>query len=376
MHIPQEAELLEGIREWVEIETPTGHAPGLNRLMDLAGAQYEAIGANVSRIPGRDGQGDHLSIELPFTGGDRVNMPGILVLCHLDTVHRVGSLERMPFRIDGDCAYGPGICDMKGGAYIAMRALGSLTEAGRQTQLPIRVLLTSDEETGSDTSRDLIEEEGARAAYVLVTEPARSGGKIVTGRRGLGRYTLTAHGRAAHSGTNHAIGRSAIREMARQILAIEDLTDYDRGVTLNVGQIRGGTTDNTVPEYCVAGVDLRVDNMAVYEETDAALRALRPHDPDVSLTLEGGINRPPYRKGPQIQGLFDHAKGLAAEEGWELKDLHTGGGSDASFVAAKVATLDGLGVDGAAAHTDDEHLYVSSLIPRMTLLRRLFETLN
>ncbi|MEM1345097.1 MAG: M20 family metallopeptidase [Pseudomonadota bacterium] len=376
MHIPDQAELLAGIRAWVEIETPTGHAAGLNRLMDLAAAEYAALDAQITRIPGRDGQGDHLSIALPWAGSDPENTPGLLVLSHLDTVHGVGALARMPFRIEDDCAYGPGICDMKGGAYIALRACASLVQAGRQTPLPVRILLTSDEETGSETSRALIEAEGARAAYVLVTEPARSGGKIVTGRRGIGRYALTAHGRAAHSGTNHAQGRSAVREMARQVLAIEEMTDYDRGLTLNVGQLRGGTTDNTVPEHCVAGIDLRVESMAVFEEADARLRALSPVDPDVSLHLEGGLNRPPYRKTPKIAALFAHAQTLAAEDGWVLEDLHTGGGSDGSFLAAKIPTLDGLGVDGAKAHTEEEHLYVSSLVPRMTLLRRLMETLG
>ncbi len=374
MRIPDEAEILEGLRAWVEIETPTGHAAGINRLMDLVAAEFAELGAAVARIPGRDGQGDHLSIEMPWDGPP--DTPGLLVLCHLDTVHPVGSLETMPFRVEGDRAYGPGISDMKGGVYIAYRALRSLVEAERATPLPVRLLMTSDEETGSATSRDLIERAADRAAYVLVTEPAREGGKIVTGRRGIGRYTLTARGRAAHSGTNHAAGRSAIREMAAQVLAIEAMTDRAAGVTLNVGTIRGGTTDNTVPEHCVAGIDLRVETEAQMAEMDARLRALAPADPDVSLALEGGPNRPPYRKTPEIAALFEHARSLAAEEGWTLEDLHTGGGSDGSFVAARVPTLDGLGVDGAKAHTTEEHLYVSSLLPRMTLLRRLMETLG
>jgi len=374
LRVPGEAEILEGLRAWVEIETPTGHVAGINRLMDLAAAEYAALGAAVERIPGRDGQGDHLSIELPWPGP--ATTKGILLLSHLDTVHAVGSLATMPFRVEGDHAYGPGISDMKGGAYIALRAIRTLVEAGVRTPLPVRVLLTSDEETGSDTSRALIERAADRAAYVLVTEPARGGGKVVTGRRGVARYTLTTHGRPAHSGTNHARGRSAIREMAHQVLAVEAMTDHERGLTLNVGQIAGGTSDNTVPEWCTAGLDVRIETRALFEEVDARLRALAPQTADVTLALEGGLNRPPYRKTPAIAALFEHARRLAAEDGWALEDLHTGGGSDGSFVAERVQTLDGLGVDGAAAHTPDEHLYVSSLVPRMTLLRRLMETLG
>ncbi len=375
MRVPDDAEILEGVRAWVEIETPTGHVAGINRLMDLAGEGYRALGAEIARTPGRDGQGDHLSIALPWDGA-RERGKEILILSHLDTVHPVGSLATMPWRVEGDHAYGPGTSDMKGGAYIAYRALRSLAEAGRATPLPVRVLLTSDEETGSATSQALIEETAERAAYVLVTEPARGGGKIVTGRRGVGRYRLEARGRAAHSGTNHAKGRSAVREMAHQVLAIEAMTDYARGVTLNVGRIEGGSTDNTVPEACWAGIDLRVESEALAAEMDAALRALRPVDPDVTLTLSGGPNRPAYTKTAGIAALFEHAKALAAEDGWVLEDLHTGGGSDGSFVANTVPTLDGLGVDGAEAHTATEHLYIHSLQPRMALLRRLVETLG
>ncbi len=374
LRVPREAEILEGLRAWVEIETPTGHVEGINRLMDLAGAEYAALGATLERIPGRDGQGDHLSITLPWDGPAETK--GVLVLSHLDTVHAVGSLATMPFRVEGDHAYGPGISDMKGGTYIALRAIRTLIEAGRPTPLPIRVLLTSDEETGSETSQALIERAADQAAYVLVTEPARGGGKIVTGRRGVARYTLTTHGRPAHSGSNHQKGRNAIREMAHQVLAVEAMTDHARGLTLNIGQIRGGTSDNTVPEWCTAGLDVRVESRALYEEIDARLRALAPQTPDVTLAIEGGLNRPPYRKTPEIAALLDHARRLAAEDGWVLEDLHTGGGSDGSFVAERVPTLDGLGVDGAAAHTPDEHIYISSLVPRMTLLRRLMETLG
>ncbi|MEO1599293.1 MAG: M20 family metallopeptidase [Pseudomonadota bacterium] len=377
MRIPKDKELLAGIRAWVEVETPTGHAPGLNHLMDMVGEAFTELGAAVERTPGREGQGDHLLCRLPWRGaipGDDV--PGLLILSHLDTVHAVGTLDVLPFRVEGDHAYGPGTSDMKGGAYIAYRAIRTLVEAEHETPLPVRYLFTSDEETGSETSRDLIEAAAEHAKYVLVTEPARGGGKIVTGRRGVGRYGLSAKGRAAHAGTNHAAGRSAIRELARKVLEIEGKTDYERGVTFNIGRIWGGTTDNTVPEEAGMRIDLRFTDPADGPAMDAWLRSLTPDEPDVEIALTGSLNRPAYTKTNAIASLFEHAKGLAAEAGWVLEDMHTGGGSDGSFVAARVSTLDGLGVDGADAHTLNEHLYVSSLQPRMALMRRLLETLE
>jgi glutamate carboxypeptidase len=222
----------------------------------------------------------------------------------------------------------------------------------------------------------LIEAAGAQAKYVLVTEPARPKGEVVTGRRGTARYQVVAHGRPSHSGSFHQAGRSAIREMARQILAIEERTDYGRDITFNVGRIEGGTTANTVPEFCTAQVDLRIAEMADFEEMNAFMMSLSPVDADVKLTVTGQLNRPPYKKTAGIQALFEHAKGLADELGFELKDIATGGGSDGSFLAGKIPTLDGLGVGGADAHTLVEHLTISSLHPRLGLMRRLMETLK
>lgn len=373
MNAPTEAELLDGIRRWVEVESQTADVDGVNRVMSLAAADFAAAGAQVTRIPGRDGCGDHLSIRSPW-GGDG---PGVLVLCHLDTVHPRGTLgSDLPFRIDGDRAFGPGIYDMKGGVYIAFAAYRMLAENGRTTPLPIRFLIVGDEETGSRTSRDLIEAQAQEAKYVLVTEPARDGGKIVTARKGVGRYELRVRGRPAHSGTSHKAGRSAIVELARQIVEIEALTDYGRGVTFNIGQIRGGTADNVVPEHAWASVDMRVMSMADAMAMDRRMRSLKAFNPDVTLEVEGGLNRPPFEKTNAIASLFEHARELAAEIGIDLVDTHTGGGSDGNFTAHLVATLDGLGVDGAGAHTLNEHLLISSLLPRLTLQRRLFETLS
>jgi glutamate carboxypeptidase len=364
--------LLAGIRVWVEHESPTDAPDAVSALMAKVAAEAEAFGAGVRRIPGRDGFGDHLVVRSPWGAeGEK----GILVMSHLDTVHPLGSLDRMPFRLEGGAAYGPGICDMKGGAYIAFSALREIVAEGRKTALPITHLFTSDEEVGSPTSAELIRSLAAQAKYVLVTEPAREGGKIVTARKGTARFEIRVRGRPAHSGARHEDGRSAIEELARQILILHSFTDYARGVTVNVGTIGGGTRANVVAEEAHALVDMRVPTPAIAEEMVAKVMGLRPVGPDVAVTVTGGLNRPPYEKLPGIAALFDHAKALAAEIGFDLQDLKTGGGSDGNFTADIAPTLDGLGVDGKGGHTDYEQIYIDSIVPRARLLRRLMETL-
>ncbi len=372
MTMPSANEVLDGIREWVEVESPTSDVAGVNRMMDLVSETLSGLNCTVERIPGTEGRGDHVAAKSPWGGDEK----GILVLSHLDTVHPLGTLEDLPFSVDGDKAYGPGIYDMKGGAYIALAAFRALIEDGQEASLPIRFLYVSDEEVGSQTSRHHIEAAGEHAKYVLVTEPARNGGKIVTGRRGSARFSLAAKGRPAHSGGSHADGRSAILEMARLIAKIEAKTDYERNLTLNVGMIEGGTAVNVIPEHCTAQLDIRFRDLDTANEIVDWVNALKAHDSDVTFTAEGGISRPAYEKSPAIEALYQHAKGLASEIGFELIDTFTGGGSDGSFIANRLPVLDGLGVDGAGAHTMHEHLYVSSLVPRMSLMRRLYETLE
>ena len=367
-------EILDGIREWVEIETPTYDGEAVNKLADLVEESMRALGALVERTPGRDGFGDILKTRTPW-GGDG---PGILVLSHLDTVHPKGSLESYnPWRREGDSVYGPGIYDMKAGAYLAYYAYQHLVRAGRETPLPVTFVYVPEEEIGSPTSRAFIEAEARKHKYVLVTEPAREGGKIVTGRKGVGRFSATARGVAAHSGSRHADGRSAIREIARLILAVEGMTDYKLGVTTNVGLVSGGTGVNVVPHECRADIDLRIPTPELAAEYERRIFDLKPHDPGIELTITGGINRPPYQKDAGIQSLFDHAKAVCAEIGFELRDMHTGGGSDGCFTAALgIPTLDGLGADGKGAHAQHEQIYFSSLEPRAKMWIRLLETLR
>ena len=364
--------ILDGIRRWVEIETPTEAPEQVNKLISMVAEQYRDLPAALERIAGVDGCGDHLVARSSW-GQDR---PGILVLSHLDTVHPMGFIERLPFKVEGDVAFGPGIYDMKGGAYIAHHAFRALCAGGERSPLGITHLFTSDEEIGSPTSRALIEKEGRNAKYVLVTEPARDGGRIVTARKGVGRFKVFIKGVPAHAGSRPEDGRSAVRELGNVILALEGMNDSARGVTVNVGLVRGGTRPNVTPEEAYAEVDLRVMSFEDADEFVGRILALTSKTDGVTVKVSGELNRPPYEKSSAGAALYEHAKTLAGEIGFELIDTHTGGGSDGNFTAAHTATLDGLGVDGKGAHTHYEQLYVSSLAPRARLLHRLYQTLR
>jgi glutamate carboxypeptidase len=364
--------ILDGIRRWVEIETPTEAPEQVNRLATLVADGYRDLPASIERIAGQDGCGDHLVARSSW-GQDT---PGILVLSHLYTVHPLGFIDRLPFRIEGDSAFGPGIYDMKGGAYLAYHAFRQLCANRERPPLGVTQLYVSDEEIGSPTSRALIEAEGLKAKYVLVTEPARDGGKIVTGRKGVGRFEIFIRGVPAHAGSKPEDGRSAIRELANVIATLEAMNDPKRGVTVNVGVVRGGTRPNVIAEEAYAEVDLRVPTIADAGDLVARILDLRSQSEGVSVTVTGGLNRPPYEKGNSGAALFEHAKTLAAEIGFDLVDTFTGGGSDGNFTAPLTATLDGLGVDGKGAHTHYEQIYVSSIEPRARLLHRLYQTLR
>ncbi|RYB06801.1 M20 family metallopeptidase [Lichenibacterium ramalinae] len=365
--------MLDTLASWVRTESPTHDSAGVNRMVDLVAAQAQGAPVAVERLPGRQGLGDALVLR----AGPATTEPGILLLVHLDTVHPLGTLDRhLPLRLEGDRLYGPGVYDMKGGACLALEAFLEVARAGTARR-PLVLLATPDEEIGSPTSRDLIEDHARRSAYALVAEPARDGGRIVTARSGVGRFDVEVRGRAAHSGTRHRDGRNAVHEAARQIAAIAAMTDYDRGVTTAVCTIEGGTAVNTVPALCRFTVDLRIASAAQGDAIVPAILGLAATQPDFAVSVSGGLNRPPYDRTAEIDRLFAQAKGLAAEIGIDLASVpRVGGGSDGNFTAALgVPTLDGLGIDGDGAHTHDEYGLVSSLEPRRQLMRRLLETL-
>ena len=367
-------EILEGILKWVEVESPSHDGEAVNRMADQVEEGMDAIGMRIERKPGRDGFGDILTVRTPW-GGDG---PGILVLSHIDTVHALGTKDEMnTIRREGDKVYGPGIYDMKAGAHIAYYALRHLIRLGKETPLPITFMYIPEEEVGSPTSRDMIVEEAQKNKYVLVTEPAREGGKIVTARNGRLQYEIKITGRPSHAGSRHMDGRNAIVEMAHQILKLKELTDYDKSQTCSVGVISGGTMTNVVPHECEISVDFRVPDMETAEEFMAFVEGLEPVDPDCVIEITGGIDRPPYDKFDAISELFEHAKSLAADIGFELQDLKTGGGSDGNFTGALgIPTLDGLGADGHGAHSYNEFIYYSSLEERAKLMLGLLQTLE
>jgi glutamate carboxypeptidase len=275
--------ILDGIRRWVEIETPTEAPEQVNKLATMVADGYRDLPATIERIAGHSGRGDHILARSSW-GQDA---PGILVLSHLDTVHPLGFIQRLPFRIEGDSAFGPGIYDMKGGAYLAYHAFAELCATPERSPLGVTQLYVSDEEIGSPTSRALIEKEGRKAKYVLVTEPAREGGKIVTGRKGVGRFEIFVKGVPAHAGTRPEDGRNAIRELANIVQALEAMNDLKRGVTVNVGVVRGGTRPNITAEEAYAEVDLRVPSVADGDDLVPKILNLKSRTEGVSVKVVG-----------------------------------------------------------------------------------------
>ncbi len=367
--------ILEDIRSIVEIESPSRNVAGVNRVLEAIEKFFEGTGAVCERLPTTAALGDILRVRCDPTRSEA----GILVLSHMDTVHPVGTLAgKLPYRRDGDKVYGPGIYDMKGGLTIAVAAYRRITQARRRTPLPITFLLTPDEEVSSPASRGVIENEARRHRYVLVTEPARDGGRIVTARKGVGVFVIRTQGRPAHAGGNPDLGRNAILAAAEIALAIETLNDRARGITTNVGLIEGGTARNTVAEHCTMEVDLRFCDRASAREMEARIMALKSSRPDIETIVTGKITRPPFARDRGVDLVFERAAEIAREIGFALESVPlVGGGSDGNFtVAMGIPTLDGLGVDGDGAHTNHEHLLFSSIEPRTRLLQGLMERLQ
>jgi glutamate carboxypeptidase len=367
--------ILGNIRNIVEIESPSRHAAGVNRVLETIARSFEGTGAASERELTADSFGDILLVRCDPTR----NEPGILVLSHMDTVHPVGTLaSKLTYRREGDRVYGPGIYDMKGGLMLAVEAFRRIARARRRTKLPITFLFTPDEELSSPVSRRVIEREARGQRYVLVTEPARDGGKVVTERKGIGVFVIRTRGRPAHAGGDPDKGRNAIVAMAEIVLAINVLNDPRRGITTNVGLIAGGTARNTVAEECMIEVDLRFCDPANASEMEAKLKALKSSRPDIETTVTGKITRPPFVRGRGVDLVFDKAAAIAKEIGFNLKRApRVGGGSDGNFtVAMGIPTLDGLGVDGDGAHTNHEYMLFSSIEPRTRLLQGLMEQLE
>jgi glutamate carboxypeptidase len=285
-------DLLAELAEWVKIESPTTDAAAVNRVMDLAEAELARAGASITRIPGRDGYGDNLIARTSVPPGAPGAANGhILVAGHLDTVWDVGTLDTMPFRVDGEKAHGPGIHDMKAGSFMAFHAVRSILRQGVATRRPIVLLLTPDEEVGSPTSREWIEREAAGAAYVLIPEPAGPRGAAVTARKGVGRFVLRIQGVGAHSGGAFQDGASAIVELAHQVLRLHGMVDLDGGITLNAAPVWGGSRPNVISPDAGCEIDLRVSSIADGERMERAILALQAVTSGCRISVEGGMNR-------------------------------------------------------------------------------------
>jgi glutamate carboxypeptidase len=365
--------MLAGLKRWIECESPTFDVPAVNAMMDLATADLAAAGAIVTRFLGPPGLGDCVRGDFPHP---RQGEPGILVMSHLDTVHPVGTLEALPFRCEGTRCYGPGILDMKGGAYAGLHAIAALAQAGIETPLPVSVLYTSDEEIGSPGTRDLIMEQAGRHHYVLVPEPGRPGNGVVTGRYAIARFNLTAEGRPSHAGSTLKEGRSAINLMAKQLLAIEAMTDND--CTFSVGVISGGQWVNCVPTSCKAEALSMAKRQPDLDRGVERMLALSAENPDgTRFTVTRGVTRPVWEPDEETLRLYELARDIAGEIGFELGHGSAGGGSDANFTgAAGIASLDGLGLLGAGYHTLEEHIEIASLAQRARLMAGLLTRLE
>jgi len=364
--------MLNGLRAWVECESPTWDAGAVNRMMDLVGRELVLAGARIERIAGRMGFGDCVRATFPHP---TPHAPGILVMGHLDTVHPVGTLAKLRFRREARRAWGPGIQDMKGGNYLALEAIRQLAHAGVTTRLPITVLFTSDEEVGSPSTRDLIEAEAARHRYVLIPEPARPDGGVVTGRYAIARFNLESTGRPSHAGARLSEGRTAIREMARKLIEIEDMTTDD--CTFSVGVIHGGQWVNCVATTCTGEALSMAKRQEDLDRGVARMLALNNASNEVQFKVARGVTRPVWEANDKTMALYDVARGVARGLGFDIPPQSSGGGSDGNFTGAMgIATLDGLGVQGANAHTLDEHIVVDSLVVRGRLMAGLLAILQ
>lgn len=370
--LPLDADaMLASLRPWIECESPTHDAAAVNRMMALAARDLAVAGASVEIIPGRMGLGDCVRARFPHPRRDE---PGLLVLGHMDTVHPVGTLRALPWRREESRVYGPGILDMKGGNLLAFEAIRALGRAGIATPLPVTVLFTSDEEIGSPATRDLIEAEAARHRYILVPEPGHEDNGVVTGRYAIARFNLEAVGRPSHAGARLGDGRSAIRTMARQILAIEAMSGED--CTFSVGIVEGGQWVNCVPTRCRGEALSMAKRQDDLDRGVARMLALSGSQDDVAFTVTRGVTRPVWEPDAGTLALYEAARGLAERLGLPLPHRSAGGGSDGNFTGALgLPTLDGLGAIGRGYHTLEEHIEVDSLVTRGRLFAGLLATL-
>src|SRR5271169_4051766 len=367
-----QSEIVREVREMVVRESPTHDKSACDSLCSYLAQRFEALGGKV-KIHRQHKAGNHLQVDF---AGARGRKPALL-LGHYDTVYDLGTLKTMPWREDKGRLCGPGVFDMKGGIAQIMFALRALREVKGGPPRPVKVWLVSDEEEGSDSSRALTEKLAARCAAVLVCEPAGPRGALKTARKGVGGFVIKVTGQASHSGLDFEKGQSAILELSHQIQAVSRLTDLQRGITLNVGVIRGGTRTNVVAAEAVAEVDLRIARKSDGPVMEHKVKSLRPVNRKCQLHIEGGVNRPPMERTKQVAALFEMARKIGFELGFLLDEIAVGGGSDGNFTAGiGVPTLDGLGAVGEGAHAPHESVVAAELPKRAALLAGLIEAID
>lgn len=365
-------EALALLQELVSAESPTQDRERCERMAAKVAELFISLHGNVQVIP--SDVGAHVLAEWQFDYPH--NLKPVLVLGHLDTVWPAGTLANRPFRILEGKAFGPGVFDMKSSIALLASALQGFFDLGRTPSPPIRVLLTCDEESGSATSRELIEREGSEASAVLVLEPPLPGGILKTARKGVARFDLEIRGRSAHAGIEPEKGVSAVEELARQVIYLHGLTDRQRGLSVNAGVVRGGTLSNVVAAEAFAQIDARFATMEDFEFITKTISSLKPFLPGAEVRAVHTVSRPPLARTEKVLKLFALAREAGKELGMEIREGSTGGGSDGNFTAALgIPTLDGLGVDGRGAHAEDEHVLIEDFPRRTALLVRLLETL-
>jgi glutamate carboxypeptidase len=361
--------LLDFTSALVAIESPSDDPAAVNRCGAEVASRLAALGGTVNRVTSATA-GDHLRVA--FGHGKRQ----ILMLGHFDTVWPLGQLATMPLKRENGRLYGPGVFDMKAGIGLATLATRAVMEAGGLEACQVVMLWTTDEEIGSKTSRALIEAEAQRSEAVLVFEPSLPGGALKTSRKGVGQFEMAVRGVSAHAGLDPGKGISAVRELARQIVAIDDLQDPSRGVTLTVGVIAGGTRANVVPADAHAIIDARAITRADADRVERTMKSLTPYIQGAQVTVTGGFDRPPLERTDQVARLFQAAQAAAKDLGLVLEEGSAGGGSDGNFTAALgVPTLDGFGAVGDGAHALHEHVEIDALAPRAAVIAGLLTKL-
>ena len=362
--------LVQTIREFVEIESPSDNKLAADRMGTLLAARFEAAGGRAS-VHRAENYGDNIQID--FSGREKIKP--VLLLGHFDTVYPLGTLANMPCHQTGDRLHGPGVLDMKSGVALMLYAIEALKSWHGGLPRPVTVFLVSDEEVGSYSSRKITEKLARESAAVLVLEPAGPRGAVKTARKGVGEYFLTAQGIASHAGLDPGKGHSAILELAHQITKIWKWNDLQRGLSINPGVIRGGTRTNVIAAEAVIEIDVRIKRAQQAATIDRRFRALKPVDKRCKLAIRGGINRLPMERNAGVIALYKKARALAAHINWKLEEAAVGGGSDGNFTAGiGIPTLDGMGALGDGAHAIHEHIITSELPRRALLLAGMIES--